>query len=280
MPYAVAQDGVKLHYELHDYTDPWKKAPVLILQHGLARSARFWYNMVPYLARFYKVICPDLRGCGASSSDFDLKAGLTISNYISDFMSIADALEVDDLHFAGESIGGTLGFVFAAEHPGRVRTLTTFGSPLVVADWLQKSLALTYPTWIEALQKMGSEAWSKAIAPAPAFPHNIDPGLFEWYTDEMGKSKVEVLIAMAELVPGVDAEPFLGRIQCPVLGVYPNESPAAPDQLETMKREIPNFQLLRMGTRFQVAQALAPATCASHLLHFVSTHDGTACREL
>ncbi len=37
MPAVKAQDGVCLHYELHDYTDPWKNAPVLILQHGFGR---------------------------------------------------------------------------------------------------------------------------------------------------------------------------------------------------------------------------------------------------
>jgi len=41
-----------LHYEIHDFTDPWKDAPYVILQHGHGRSGRFWYGWVPYLSRF------------------------------------------------------------------------------------------------------------------------------------------------------------------------------------------------------------------------------------
>jgi len=280
MPYTIAADGVRLHYELHDYTDPWKKAPVLILLHGIARSSRFWYNMAPYLSRFYKVVCVDLRGSGQSSSDFDLKAGITIQNYISDILRIADALGVDNFHYAGESLGGIIGFVLAAEHPKRVRTLTTFGAPLALPEWLRKAFALTYPTWVDALRDLGSMGWSKTISPTPAASQNIDTDLFEWHTDEMGKTKTEVFIAMAELVPTLNAAPFLKHIQCPVLGVYPPVGPTPPDHLEIMKQEIPNFQLVMINTPPVLwAQVFAPATSASHLLHFISTHDGVVARE-
>src|SRR4051794_6701411 len=77
MPYVSAKDGVQLHYRIHDYTDPWKKRPFLILQHGFGRSSRFWYNLIPYLTRFYRVVCPDLRGLGESSRDFDLSTGIS-----------------------------------------------------------------------------------------------------------------------------------------------------------------------------------------------------------
>ena len=55
-----------LHYALDDYTDPWRHAPYLLLQHGYGRSGRFWYSWVPYLGRFYKIVRPDLRGLGQS----------------------------------------------------------------------------------------------------------------------------------------------------------------------------------------------------------------------
>ena len=33
-----------LHYVVDDYTDPWKNAPYILLQHGNGRSGRFWYS--------------------------------------------------------------------------------------------------------------------------------------------------------------------------------------------------------------------------------------------
>ena len=66
MPTFVTRDGATLHYAVHDFTDRWRKAGTIILVHGFARSGEFWFNMIPYLARFYRVICPDLRGLGRS----------------------------------------------------------------------------------------------------------------------------------------------------------------------------------------------------------------------
>ena len=92
MPFLPARDGVMLHYALHDYTDPWTDAPVLFLQHGFGRNARLWFNMIPTLGRFYRVVCPDMRGLGGSSRDFDLTQGFTLDNLLSDVLGIADAL--------------------------------------------------------------------------------------------------------------------------------------------------------------------------------------------
>ena len=52
---------------------------------------------------------PDLRGLGQSSCDFDLQSGISVENYISDLAAIADAMEAETLHYAGESLGGILG---------------------------------------------------------------------------------------------------------------------------------------------------------------------------
>ena len=42
MPYLARAGQPKLHYELDDFTDPWRKRPFLILQHGYGRSGKFW----------------------------------------------------------------------------------------------------------------------------------------------------------------------------------------------------------------------------------------------
>ncbi|MBY0440094.1 MAG: alpha/beta hydrolase, partial [Burkholderiales bacterium] len=71
MPLFQRPGQPDLHYHLDDFTDPWRHAPLLILQHGNGRSAEFWYRSVPYLSRFYKVVRPDMRGLGKSGTNFD-----------------------------------------------------------------------------------------------------------------------------------------------------------------------------------------------------------------
>src|SRR6188768_2127699 len=110
-----------LHYALDDYTDPWRDAPCLLLQHGYGRSGRFWYSWVPYLSRFYRVVRPDMRGLGESSADFDLAREFTLEHCVGDLLAIVDHLGADAVHICGESAGGMVCMAFAATHPKRVR---------------------------------------------------------------------------------------------------------------------------------------------------------------
>ena len=66
MPNVKRSAGPTLHYVVDDYTDPWKNAPYLVLQHGNGRSAQFWYSWVPYLSRFIK-------WCGRTCADWDFR---------------------------------------------------------------------------------------------------------------------------------------------------------------------------------------------------------------
>ena len=280
MPYVEASDGVKLHYAVHDFTDPWAQAPTLILQHGFSRSGRFWYSLIPYLSRFYRVVCPDLRGLGESSRSFNLQTGITAANYVSDIIAIANVLGVDAFHFAGESLGGIIGMVLAAEHPNRVRTLSLMAAPLVISKWTQKTFALDYPSWQDALRNLGSEGWSAAVNTATRFPPGTNPDLLNWYAVETGKSDTDVLIAMSRLAAAVDAEPYLDRIKAPVLGLYPSGGKIATDEQEaTMRARIADLTIVHLPIAFHMVWVLAPATCATAILNFLALHDGIASHE-
>ncbi|WP_158746979.1 alpha/beta fold hydrolase [Acidisphaera sp. L21] len=280
MPKTNAHDGVALNYEVHDYTDPWKNAPVLLLQHGFGRSSRFWYNMIPYLSRFYRVVCPDLRGLGQSSRDFDLPTGITVDNYVADLVSIADAVGARDFHYAGESLGGIIGMALAAHHPDRVRTLSLLAAPLSISPWTQKTFAFDHSTWQDALRLMGSKGWAAAVNTATRFPSDAEPGLLEWYGAEMGKSDVEVMIAMSRLAAVVDATPLLENVRVPVLGLYPSGGRVTGEQEAALRAGLTNFQLVHLSIATHMIWTLAPATCADHILHFMAAHDGVTCREL
>ncbi len=282
MPIVASRDGVRLHYELHDYTDPWRKAPVLILQHGFGRSARFWFNLIPYLARFYRVVCPDLRGFGQSSKEFDLEAGPTIPNYVVDILTIADDMNAATFHYAGESFGGILGMVLSAEHPERVRSLSLLATPIRLTEQTQKTFALTYGSWQEAMRAMGVRAWADAINTAARFPPDADPGLQEWYAEEFAKSDVEVLCALAQLASNSDAASYLPRIKAPVLGIYPalhKFVTSTSGQDEELRKGIPHMRLVRMPSHYHMVWVIAPAACAEHMLHFMAAEDGFAPRE-
>ena len=142
MPVIDRPGNPTLHYTVDDYTDPWKNAPFVVLQHGNGRSSRFWYSWVPYLARHYRVVRPDARGLGSSSAQFDLEREVTVEALVGDLIAVLDALGADSVHFCGESMGGILGLALAALHPERVRTLTLVSTPVYISDKMKESLKL------------------------------------------------------------------------------------------------------------------------------------------
>src|SRR5581483_10968940 len=116
-------------YELDDYTDPWKHAPTVLLQHGFGRSSKFWYSWVPYLSRYYKVLRPDLRGSGNSSIGVDPGRDIGLDHYIEDFDALLNHLGIESVHYCGEAMGGILGAAIAARNPARIRTLSLIATP-------------------------------------------------------------------------------------------------------------------------------------------------------
>jgi 3-oxoadipate enol-lactonase len=268
-----------LHYALDDHTDPWRNAPHLILQHGYGRSRRFWYSWVPYLSRFYKVVRPDLRGLGQSGIPDDLETGLNVEAYIEDLLAIIGALG-EPVHYCGESLGGILGMVLAAQHPEKLRTLSLVAAPLLINQDTQRAFAFGHPTWQDALRQMGSRQWAEAANSATRFPEGTDPGLLAWYADEMGKSPVEVLIRMSRIASSVDATPFIDRIRTPTLGLYPQHAPVTiQTQEQTLKERIATLKIVHVPSRHHTIQNLMPATLATQVLHFAAQHDGVACHE-
>jgi len=280
MPYVERPDEPRIYYELDDFTDPWKKAPVLLLQHGFARNSRFWFSWVPYLSRFYRVVRPDLRGLGRSSAQFDFARGVNLEAYLRDVNAIIDHLGVESIHYCGESLGGIIGMAFAASFPQRVRTLSLLAAPLYISESANKNATYGYSSRIEAFRKMGSRGWAEASNVGRRFPPDGDPGMANWVVDEMGKGDVELLIAGQEFVLACSVEPYLHQIKAPVLGIYPSSGPiAGNEQLELMKSKIPDINIVHLPSRYHMIQMLHPATCARAVLHFAGRHDGIPCHE-
>jgi 3-oxoadipate enol-lactonase len=280
MPVIDRPGKPALHYTIDDYTDPWKNAPFIVLQHGNGRSSRFWYSWVPYLARHYRAVRPDARGLGSSSTQFDLEREVTVEALVGDLIAVLDALGADSVHFCGESMGGILGLALAALYPERVRTLTLVSTPVYISDKMKESYSMGHASRVDAMREMGREAWLKATNRSTRFPPDTDPRLLDWYEAEFAGSSTDVQLAYAKLVNGANAADFLPRVKAPVLGLYPTEGPITSAEQERMLVEnLRDFTVVHLPTRYHMVHHIAPATCATQLLHFISQHDGTPCRE-
>jgi len=269
MPFARASDGTALHYTVTDFTDPWTTPPVLVLQHGFARNGRFWYGMVPALARHYRVVCPDLRGLGGSGTGFDADT-VTLDTYLDDLVRVIDDLGEPKVHYAGESFGGMLGVHLATRHATRATSLCLIATPPAPVMPAPESYPLFgHASWAEALTKMGGEAWCRAANAATRFPPDADPGLVEWYASEGAACDLDALIALARVIQPVDLTALLEHIKVPVLGLYPTTAKTVTDGQMALLQRIPDLHIVHLPIAYHMIWALEPDACARHLLAFL-----------
>ena len=280
MPSMKRSGKPAIHYTIDDFTDPWKNAPYLILQHGNGRAGQFWYRWIPYLARHYRVVRPDMRGLGRSGKDFDLGKDLTLEALIGDLTDLIAELGASDVHFCGESMGGILGSVLAALRPELIRTLTIVATPVFINDDMKKRYSVGHGSRTDAMKAMGTRAWVEATTKLTRLPADTEPELFRWYVDEYSANDPDVQVAMSALVNAASMRDFLPRIKAPVLGLYPTEGQITSSEQEAMLRDnIPQIEMVHLPTSFHMIHLLHARECALRTLAHCARHDGIATKE-
>lgn len=96
-------------------------SPAVLMVHGLRSYARTWEPVAHALADTRHVIAPDLRGRGESS--WDPARDYYTNAYVSDLERLVARLGLTRFTFIGHSLGGAVGYAYAARHPDQVDAL-------------------------------------------------------------------------------------------------------------------------------------------------------------
>jgi len=275
MPMIQANDGTPLNYEVDDHTDPWERRPVLILLHGNGRNAQFWYQWVPYLSRDFRIVRPDMRGLGKSIFADGSAVDLSVESLIDDLLKVIGALGVDKVHFCGESMGGILGLLLAAQHPSLIKTLTLVSTPVFIEEEMKERYALGYASRIEAMEKLGIRKWVSETTKITRLPADENPGLYEWYVNEFSKGDPDLQIRMSGIVNQANVTDILKDVKVPVLGLYPGEGQiTSKSQERLLRNSLSDFSMRKLPTNYHMVQLLFPAVCCEQLRDFCLRHDG------
>jgi 3-oxoadipate enol-lactonase len=256
----VTSDGLSLAYYIDDFTNPWAKAPSLLLLHAAMGSARRYFGWVPTLARHYSVVRLDLRGHGASQVP-PADTELTLDRLVLDVVELLDHLGCAAAHIVGNSAGGYLGQQLAMTRPERVESLSLFGS----TPGLKNSQA---PSWVPQIQAKGLRGFL-AETIRDRLPQDAEPGLVEWFLDEAAKNDPAYIAKFVLLMASYDWSGEVQRIQCPTLVVIPGAETVgsianyAPfERLRDVERRVYD------GLPHNICDAV-PDRCAADLLDFL-----------
>jgi pimeloyl-ACP methyl ester carboxylesterase len=111
--------ALELHYPTRGSSEP------LLLIHGLESRGADCEYQVPALESGYRVIVPDLPGCGHSRAMTD---ACTIAIFAAALWSLLDSLEPSTPNIVGFSLGGAVASETALEWPQSVPRLVLINS--------------------------------------------------------------------------------------------------------------------------------------------------------
>ena len=264
----ITSDGVTLQYALDDFTDPWKKAPTVILLHAVMGDHQRAYRWVPILSRHFRVVRPDMRGHGRSEVPDAGK--LSLARLAQDAVELADHLGCHAFHVAGASVGGIIALQAALDHPQRIATLACYATP----PGLKRHTRIDHDKWISQIKSGGLHAFLESTIDE-RFPAGADPGFVKWFVDEASRTNPEFLYRFIPMMRQVDLSARLHEVPQPTLAVVPGADPhIALEQYEAL-RQIPHCEfIVYEGLQHNIVDAV-PERCAEELLRFIKMHTGS-----
>jgi pimeloyl-ACP methyl ester carboxylesterase len=114
-------DGIQVFYRAAGESN----APVVLLLHGFPTSSFMFRELIPRLARDYRVIAPDLPGFGFTEVPAERKYVYTFDNLALTMEAFTRALKVDRYAIYVFDYGAPTGFRLAMVHPERVTAIVS-----------------------------------------------------------------------------------------------------------------------------------------------------------
>lgn len=107
-------NGINIFYEVHGAGTP------LILISGLGGDHLFWQSSIELLSEKFQVITFDTRGIGKTDAPVE---SYSMDIFVADLLALTDALQIEQAHLLGFSMGGNIALSFALQYPARVRKM-------------------------------------------------------------------------------------------------------------------------------------------------------------
>jgi pimeloyl-ACP methyl ester carboxylesterase len=156
-----------LHGERVAYRDEGS-GEVLLLIHGMAGSSDAWRELIPRLAKNYRVVAPDLLGHGQSVKP---RGDYSLGAFAVSLRDLLDELDITKATIVGHSLGGGVAMQFLYQHPDYCERLI-----LISSGGLGSDVGFI----LRLLSAPGAEFVLPVIAPSPVLKAGNKIG--SWFT--------------------------------------------------------------------------------------------------
>ena len=228
--------------------------PALILIHGSGPGVTGWANFennLPVFARHFRTFIIDLPGYGGSAP----VAGNPMQISADAVIRFMDALKLDKAHILGNSLGGMVGSMIAAQQPARVDRFITIGG---VGYGLFNAFPneginllvnfIENPSRERLIQWLHSMVYDRSIVTEALIESRmkqaLDPVTYETSKKMYSRAAMDGIAAMTEGPHAAATFAHLAAIQAPTLIAWGRDDRVSSmDRAFVAMRMIPNAEL-------------------------------------
>jgi 3-oxoadipate enol-lactonase len=210
---------IEINYELSGKKD----APVVVLSHSLSSSLLMWNPQIDVLNPHFQVLRYDMRGHGHSDV---IPGPYTLELLGEDVIGLLDALNIDQVHFVGLSIGGMIGQDLALNHTHRLKSLVLCDTASIIPQEAQ-------PIWQERIHHAHSKGMEAQVDETmerwftPSFRKQSSP-MLEIIRNQILATSVLGYMGCAEAIRKLHYLNRLSEINMPTLIMVGEDDPGTP----------------------------------------------------
>jgi pimeloyl-ACP methyl ester carboxylesterase len=250
---------------------------VVVLLHGITTYSFIWRQVAPRLLDRYRVIAPDLLGCGDSS--MSPIPDVSVRGHAHSMLALLDALELAPptrIHLVGHDIGGGAAQIMVVAQPERFVDLTLINT--VAYDyWPVQPITAMRAPFIRHLMiaALDGVAFTAVVRRGLHYPERATPALMSLFRSPL-RSRLG-RAAFLRFAKSLDNRQLLAiaddlaRLSLPTLIVRgASDRYLSARAAEQLQREIPDSRLEVCATGGHFIQEDEPDWIADRLLAFFS----------
>jgi len=235
------------------YHEEGNGKPIFFI-HGLGATHAMFEPQLPFFSPKYRLICPDLRGCGASGR-LTRPVNTILDRQCGDIDVLMTELHIPNAVFCGVSYGGVFCFHFALRYPERVTALCivdSFGDTRWVGPAEAALMISVYANlWLFYLPRnLLAPLMSSEYKKWPLAREHIRKAALEMRRYETVLQRIAINI--------VDHTRLLHRLKMPALGLVGDSSQLLVKYMKRAMQAIPGSRLEVLENSFDPSNLCQP----------------------
>lgn len=255
------REGVRVGYQVQG------SGPPVVLGHSLLCDGRMWADVVPALARRYRVINVDFRGHGASTAP----RPFTMEDLAEDWLAILDRESIERAALVGLSMGAMTAMRVALRAPDRVGAMVLLNTS---ADPETKAKRLQYLAMAEIGRRIWPARFLTAVVGKIMFGRTAYRSRPDLIAEEVARIEQldphQLFHAIVAVCDRRSIHDRLRELRCPTLVVVGDEDVATPPPRgERIVTEMTHASLKRLPRVGHLSAREAPDVVAKEVEAFL-----------